>query len=113
MESELEAKIRKQLSEAKNKELSGHDIFGPPPELPARPLAARNIELRGNIDMALPQPRNIHTSVKVSNVSDNEIMHYECLLTPLCCEISLPSVTFLSDSWNQLTTIICCNSNQT
>ncbi|XP_020090525.1 uncharacterized protein LOC109711741 isoform X2 [Ananas comosus] len=67
MESELEAKIRKQLSEAKNKELSGHDIFGPPPEVPARPLVARNLELRGNLDMVLPQPRNIHTSVKVSN----------------------------------------------
>ncbi|RRT79302.1 hypothetical protein B296_00002985 [Ensete ventricosum] len=68
-ESELDAKVKKQLSEAKSKELSGHDIFGPPPEVPARPLAARNLELRGNLDFVLPQPRNIHTSVKVSNVS--------------------------------------------
>ncbi|CAL9117720.1 hypothetical protein MUK42_22770 [Musa troglodytarum] len=66
-ESELDAKVKKQLSEAKSKELSGHDIFGPPPEVPARPLAARNLELRGNLDFVLPQPRNIHTSVKVSN----------------------------------------------
>ncbi|WOK94016.1 hypothetical protein Cni_G02718 [Canna indica] len=66
-ESELDAKVKKQLSEAKSKELSGHDIFGPPSEVPARPLAARNLELRGNLDFVLPQPRNIHTSVKVSN----------------------------------------------
>ncbi|KAG6485200.1 hypothetical protein ZIOFF_053732 [Zingiber officinale] len=67
VESELDAKVKKQLSEAKSKELSGNDIFGPPPEVPARPLAARNLELRGNLDFTLPQPRNIHTSVKVSN----------------------------------------------
>ncbi|XP_042426349.1 uncharacterized protein LOC122014241 isoform X1 [Zingiber officinale] len=67
VESELDAKVKKQLSEAKSKELSGNDIFGPPPEVPARPLAARNLELRGNLDFTLPQPRNMHTSVKVSN----------------------------------------------
>ncbi|KAA8530862.1 hypothetical protein F0562_005514 [Nyssa sinensis] len=31
LESELDSKIKKQLSGAKCKELSGHDIFGPPP----------------------------------------------------------------------------------
>ncbi|XP_072981424.1 uncharacterized protein [Typha angustifolia] len=67
LESEADGKNKKQISEAKSKELSGHDIFGPPPEVPARPLAARNLELRGNLNFALPQPRNIHTSVKVSN----------------------------------------------
>ncbi|KAL5215577.1 hypothetical protein ABZP36_006978 [Zizania latifolia] len=70
LESDAEAKLNKQLSEAKSKELSGSDIFGPPPEIPARPLAARNMELQGNLDFALPQPRSVHTSVKVSNVSD-------------------------------------------
>jgi hypothetical protein len=64
-----DAKINKQLSEAKTKELSGSDIFGPPPEIPARPLAARNMELQGNVDFSLPQ-RSVHTSVKVSHVSD-------------------------------------------
>lgn len=68
-ETDAEAKINKQLSEAKNKELSGSNIFGPPPETPARPLAARNMELQGNVDFALPQRRSVHTSVKVSNVS--------------------------------------------
>ena len=66
-ESELDAQVKKQLSEAKSKELSGHDIFGPPPEIPSRPLAARNLELRGNLDFVLSQPRSVHTSVKVSN----------------------------------------------
>ena len=68
LESEAASKTAKQISESKSKELSGSDIFGPPPEVPARPLAARNLELRGNLDFALPQPRSIHTSVKVSNV---------------------------------------------
>lgn len=66
---DADAKTNKLLSEAKTKELSGSDIFGPPPEIPARPLAARNMELQGNVDFSLPQ-RSVHTSVKVSNVSD-------------------------------------------
>ena len=68
LESEAASKTAKQISESKSKELSGSDIFGPPPEVPARPLAARNLELRGNLDFALPHTRSIHTSVKVSNV---------------------------------------------
>lgn len=67
LESEADAKMKKHNSEAKSKELSGSDIFGPPPEVPLRPLAARNLELKGNLDFVLPQPRSIHTSVKVSN----------------------------------------------
>ncbi|KAF0890356.1 hypothetical protein E2562_002755 [Oryza meyeriana var. granulata] len=67
LENDAEAKMNKQLSEAKSKELSGSDIFGPPPEIPSRPLAARNMELQGNLDFSLPQPRSVHTSVKVSN----------------------------------------------
>nr|TKW04746.1 hypothetical protein SEVIR_7G129200v2 [Setaria viridis] len=63
---DADSKTNKQLSEAKTKELSGSDIFGPPPEIPARPLAARNMELQGNVDFSLPQ-RSVHTSVKVSN----------------------------------------------
>ncbi|XP_077249934.1 uncharacterized protein LOC143889563 [Tasmannia lanceolata] len=66
LESELDAKM-KQLSDAKSKELTGHDIFGPPPELQPRPLAARSLELKESNEMEEPGPRNIHTSVKVSN----------------------------------------------
>ncbi|KAJ6814787.1 uncharacterized protein M6B38_138255 [Iris pallida] len=67
--SEADAKMKKQLSDAKCKELSGHDIFGPPPEVTPRPLAARNLELKGHLDFGEPAPRNIHTSVKVSSPS--------------------------------------------
>ncbi|THU66270.1 hypothetical protein C4D60_Mb05t12390 [Musa balbisiana] len=61
-ESELEAKVRKQLSEAKCRELGGNDIFGPPPEAPPRHSTARNLELRSNIGFGSPQPRG-HVSL--------------------------------------------------
>uniref|UniRef100_A0A5B7A3L6 DUF4057 domain-containing protein n=1 Tax=Davidia involucrata TaxID=16924 RepID=A0A5B7A3L6_DAVIN len=68
LESELDTKIQKQQSDAKCKELSGHDIFGPPPEIPHRSLAAaRTLELKDSKDMGEPAPRNFRTSVKVSN----------------------------------------------
>ncbi|XP_010269243.1 PREDICTED: uncharacterized protein LOC104605970 isoform X2 [Nelumbo nucifera] len=57
LETEAEAKMKKQLSDAKCKELSGHDIFGPPPEVPPRPLAARSLEKESK-DMGEPAPRN-------------------------------------------------------
>lgn len=60
-------KTTKEVSETKIKELTGSDIFGPPPEVPARPRAARNEDLKGNVDFTHPKPRTIHTSVKVSN----------------------------------------------
>ncbi|XP_043694053.1 uncharacterized protein LOC122644714 isoform X2 [Telopea speciosissima] len=56
--SESDAKMNKQLSDAKCKELSGHDIFGPPPEILPRPLAARSLELKESKDMGEPAPRN-------------------------------------------------------
>ncbi|XP_072974482.1 uncharacterized protein [Typha angustifolia] len=64
--SESENKMNRQLSDAKCKELSGHGIFGPPPEDPPRSLAARNLEMKENDD-GEPTPRKLHTSVKVSN----------------------------------------------
>ena len=67
LDRESDAKSKKQISDAKCKELIGHDIFGPPPEIPARPLAARNLEKEKEIGE--PLSRSIHTSVKVSNVS--------------------------------------------
>ena len=70
LESELEAKLKKQLSDAKSKELSGHNIFAPPPEIQPRPLAARALALRESIEIGEPAPVNVHTSVKVSKVSE-------------------------------------------
>ncbi|CAL5202872.1 unnamed protein product [Lathyrus oleraceus] len=50
MESE-DNKLNKQLSDAKFKELSGQDIFAPPPEIKPRPITARTLELKGSIDI--------------------------------------------------------------
>ncbi|KAI5654802.1 hypothetical protein M9H77_31989 [Catharanthus roseus] len=54
LESESEAKLKKQISNAKSKELSGHDIFAPPPEIQPRPLAARALALRESITIGVP-----------------------------------------------------------
>ncbi|KAK3019877.1 hypothetical protein RJ639_004185 [Escallonia herrerae] len=67
LESDAEAKLKKQLSDAKCKELSGHDIFAPPPEIQPRPLAARALALRESISIGEPPAYNVRTSVKVSN----------------------------------------------
>ncbi|KMT08793.1 hypothetical protein BVRB_6g135170 [Beta vulgaris subsp. vulgaris] len=67
VEAESDAKMKKQLSDAKCKELSGNDIFGPPPENPPRSLAvARTLESKEK-DMGEPAPRAVRTSVRVSN----------------------------------------------
>lgn len=69
LKSESDPKA-KQISNAKSKELSGNDIFGPPPEIVPRSLAAaRTLESKEKKEMGEPAPRNVRTSVKVSNVS--------------------------------------------
>ncbi|XP_006282671.2 uncharacterized protein LOC17877782 [Capsella rubella] len=65
--TEADLKSNKQISSAKIEEISGHNIFGPPPEIQTRSLAAAQQEARGNRDMGEPAPRNLRTSVKVSN----------------------------------------------
>uniref|UniRef100_A0A2P2QLP9 DUF4057 domain-containing protein n=1 Tax=Rhizophora mucronata TaxID=61149 RepID=A0A2P2QLP9_RHIMU len=68
MQSESETKIKRQISDAKFKEISGHDIFAPPTKITPRSLAAaRSMEAKDNKDIGEPAPRNIRTSVKVSN----------------------------------------------
>lgn len=67
LESE-DANLKKQLSDAKCKELSGHDIFAPPPEILPRPVTARTLDLKGSIEIGEAAPAR--TSVKVSNVSE-------------------------------------------
>ncbi|KAL6962721.1 hypothetical protein U1Q18_037680 [Sarracenia purpurea var. burkii] len=67
LESDSEAMLKRQLSDAKCKELSGHNIFAPPPEIQPRPLAARALALRESIEIGEPAPRNAQSSVKVSN----------------------------------------------
>ncbi|XXG61275.1 hypothetical protein AAC387_Pa04g2975 [Persea americana] len=58
LESETEAKMKKQLSDAKTRELSGHDIFAPPPEILPRPLAAHSFESKEGKDIREPAPGN-------------------------------------------------------
>ncbi|XP_059631363.1 uncharacterized protein LOC132274179 [Cornus florida] len=65
--SESEAKLKKQLSDAKYKELSGQDIFAPPPEIQPRPLAARALALRESISIGESAPSYVGPSVKTSN----------------------------------------------
>lgn len=70
LQSESESRTKKQISDAKSKELSGTDIFGPPPETPIRSsLTPRIMEVKEIKDMGEPAPRTLRTSVRVSNVS--------------------------------------------
>ncbi|KAG8493955.1 hypothetical protein CXB51_011262 [Gossypium anomalum] len=57
LESE-EATLTKQLSDAKCKELSGHDIFAPPPEILPRTTTVRALALKDNFDMREPDMHN-------------------------------------------------------
>ncbi|KAI4337705.1 hypothetical protein L6164_016089 [Bauhinia variegata] len=49
--------LTKPLSNAKCKELSGHDIFAPPPEIKPQPITPRVRELKGSIDIGEPALR--------------------------------------------------------
>lgn len=70
LQTDSDSKNKKQISNAKIKEISGHDIFGPPPEIqPRSATITRSLESKESKDMGEPAPRNIRTSVKVSNVS--------------------------------------------
>lgn len=66
METDSDSNIKKQLSDAKTKELSGHDIFGPPPEIKPRTFGSSRTSL-DSTEIKEPTPRNLRTSVKVSN----------------------------------------------
>ncbi|RZC89490.1 hypothetical protein C5167_027032 [Papaver somniferum] len=66
LETEVDTKLGVQSSKIKWQELSGHDIFGPPPEITIRPLDARALELKGSINMGESAPRNVSTSFTVS-----------------------------------------------
>ncbi|KAG7029625.1 hypothetical protein SDJN02_07965, partial [Cucurbita argyrosperma subsp. argyrosperma] len=55
--SDADEKLKKQLSDAKYQELSGHDIFAPPPEILPRPTTARTLDLKGSIEIGEPDDR--------------------------------------------------------
>lgn len=64
--------MKKQLSEAKCKELSGSGIFALPPEIPQRHLAAQGQELRNNLDFESLQLQMNPASVNSHLVSEVE-----------------------------------------
>ncbi|XP_022962790.1 uncharacterized protein LOC111463173 [Cucurbita moschata] len=64
LQSEADDRNKKQISDAKNKELSGHDIFGAPLEItPPSLAAARSLESKESKDMGEPAPRTMRASV--------------------------------------------------
>lgn len=70
VETTDDATARRCFSNAKAKELVGSNIFGP--ALPEPKKHNRSLEMREEIKAAgseAAQPRSVHTSVKVSNVS--------------------------------------------
>ncbi|KAJ6353679.1 hypothetical protein OIU76_002657 [Salix suchowensis] len=68
MQNDAESKIKRQISNAKFKEISGHDIFSPPDEFVPRSLvAAHYLETKENKGIGEPAPRNIRAPIKVSN----------------------------------------------
>ncbi|XP_076882230.1 uncharacterized protein LOC143530629 [Bidens hawaiensis] len=58
LDNELDSTLKKQFTNAKNKELSGHNIFAPPPEIQPRPLTARALALRESISIGESTPNN-------------------------------------------------------
>lgn len=50
LEHQSDAKLNKQFSDAKCKELSGHNIFAPPPEIKLRPTV-RALAYKDNFDL--------------------------------------------------------------
>ncbi|KAI3783254.1 hypothetical protein L1987_42330 [Smallanthus sonchifolius] len=77
LDNDSDSKLKKQFSNAKNKELSGHDIFAPPPEIQPRPLAALALALRESISIGESAPNNVHSkkipSQKFTELSGNNI----------------------------------------
>ncbi|KAH9299410.1 hypothetical protein KI387_031092, partial [Taxus chinensis] len=67
METAPDIHVRRQISEAKSKELTGHDIFGPPSEVPPRSLNRSRERKEEPKESNEPAHRNVRTSVKVSN----------------------------------------------
>ncbi|KAL2343054.1 hypothetical protein Fmac_004339 [Flemingia macrophylla] len=62
--------VQKQTSSAKTKELSGSDIFAPPPEIVPRSFAtSQTLESKASRDMREPVPQKTLASVEVYNAA--------------------------------------------
>lgn len=116
LESEADAKLKKQISDVKCKELSGHGIFSPAPEIQPRPSAARALALREHITIGEPAPQNgidghksedpvIKTAKKIPNqkfaeLTGNNIFKDEA--PPASAEKSLSSAKLREISGNNI-----------
>jgi hypothetical protein len=97
LQNDFDMKSNKLISNAKFKEISGHDIFAPPSEIAPRSLAAaRSMETKENKDIGEPAPRNIRTSVRVSNVS----VFFMCSINPFLYLIIYGSISILLGSYS-------------
>ncbi|KAE8701690.1 hypothetical protein F3Y22_tig00110515pilonHSYRG00078 [Hibiscus syriacus] len=74
-----EAKLKKQPSNAKSKELGGHDIFAPSPEILLRPTAVRQLESKDKFDIGLAgvstpsEEAVVKTAKKIHNQKFSEL----------------------------------------
>ncbi|CAN6478100.1 unnamed protein product [Victoria cruziana] len=80
LESESDAKIKKQLSDAKTRELSGHDIFGSPAEILARSSAAHSLDPKESKGVADSIPKHLQTSIKISSAGADQSVTEENVL---------------------------------
>ncbi|CAJ1938099.1 unnamed protein product [Sphenostylis stenocarpa] len=71
-QSESDTKIKKNVSSAKTKELSGSDIFAPPEIVPRSSGAERTLESKESKDTREPVPRKVRASALVSNAGGGQ-----------------------------------------
>lgn len=72
LDSAAEAKLKKQLSDAKCKELSGHDIFAPPPEIKPRSTVRSPAFQETNSEPVVKTAKKI-SDQKFAHLSGNNI----------------------------------------
>ncbi|CAN1224708.1 DNA oxidative demethylase ALKBH2 [Linum perenne] len=76
LQSDSDSKNKKQISNAKFKEISGHDIFAPPQEITPRSQVARSLVSRSNIlfgdDPVVKTAKKIHNQ-KFQELTGNNI----------------------------------------
>lgn len=61
LQSQSDAKLNKQFSDSKFKELSGHNIFAPPPEIKLRPTV-RALAYKDNFDLGQSDTKTVTLS---------------------------------------------------
>lgn len=73
LDSAAEAKLKKQLSDAKCKELSGHNIFAPPPEIKPRALPVRPVFQETDSEEVVVKTAKKIPDQKFAHLSGNNI----------------------------------------